>query len=221
MPAKVRTLIDVHEQNAPGRFTHYDWKVVRPQLDAAITITETFLSQKAAIDADPHLTSKGKDAARVKAAKDALEALGKWHTPRLAGLDADLATQRAALVPTGDKPDPRRVELMASRLVQFTPDETRVFYTSSTTTDEERLVMEAASVLVGRVPMKTGNGQEMRPLLDPETVNETQMARAAEKNPQAVARLNELADIRAMHVTIAGHAVAEVREALGGVSVDA
>ena len=57
---KVRNLIDVHEQNAPGRFSHYDWQVVRPQLDPAITITETFLSQKAAIDADPHLTPKGR-----------------------------------------------------------------------------------------------------------------------------------------------------------------
>ena len=85
---------------------------------------------------------------------------------RLAGLDADLGTQRAASVPTGDKPDPERVELMASRLLQFTPDETRVFYTSSATTDDERLVMEAASALVGRLPMKTGIGQEMRPLLD-------------------------------------------------------
>ncbi|HEU4688144.1 MAG TPA: hypothetical protein VFS23_07290 [Vicinamibacterales bacterium] len=78
---------------------------------------------------------------------------------------------------------------MASRLLQFTPDETRVCYTSSATTDDERLVMEAASALVGRLPMKTGIGQEMRPLLDPETVNEAFMARASEKNPQGVARL--------------------------------
>jgi hypothetical protein len=81
--------------------------------------------------------------------------------------------------------------------------------------------MEAASALVGRVPMKTGNGQEMRPLLDPETVNETFMARAAAKNPQGVAKLNELAEIRALHVTVANHAVAEVREVLSGVSLDA
>ncbi len=219
MPAKVRTLIDIHEQNAPGRFRLYDSKVVRPQLDPAITITETFLTQKAAIDADPHLTPKGKDAARVKAAKDALEALGKWSTPRLAGLDADLGTQRAALVPPSDKPDPRRVDVALGRLQQFTPDEIAVFYQSAT--DEERTVMETASASVGRVPMKTGNGLEWRPLLDPEMVNEAVMARAAVKNPQGVARLNELADIRAMHVTVAGHAVAGVREALGGVSLDA
>jgi hypothetical protein len=218
MPAKVRTLIDVHEQNA--RFTHYDWRVVRPQLDSAITITETFLSQKAAIDADPHLTPKGKDAARVKAAKEALEALGKWHSPRLAGLDADLGTQRAALIPTGDKPDPRRVELMASRLIQFTQEENGVFYNAAT--GEERQVMEAASSVLGRIPVKAGDGGlELRPVLDPERVNESVMARAAERNPQAVARLNELAEIRAMHVTIASHAVAEIREVLGGVSLDA
>jgi hypothetical protein len=47
------------------------------------------------------------------------------------------------------------------------------------------------------------------------------MARAAVKNPQGVARLNELAEIRALRVTIANHAVSEVREALSGVILDA
>jgi hypothetical protein len=139
----------------------------------------------------------------------------------LAGLDADIATQRAALLATTAKPDPRRVELMASRLLQFTADENRIFYTSAATTDEERLVMEAASALVGRVPMKTDKGQEMRPLLDPGTVNETVMARAAAKNPQAAQKLEELIAIRALHVTVANHAIAEIREALSGVNLDA
>ena len=62
-------------------------------------------------------------------------------------------------------------------------------------------------------------GMEWKPLLDPETVNESVMARAAEKNPAAVQRLNELREIRAMHVTVAGHAVAEVKEALSGLNV--
>ena len=70
--------------------------------------------------------------------------------------------------------------------------------------------------------MKAGDGGlELRPVLDPERVNESVMARAAEKNPKGVARLNELAEIRAMHVTVANHAIAEIREALGGVSLDA
>ena len=62
---------------------------------------------------------------------------------------------------------------------------------------------------------------EWKPLLDPIAVNESVMARAAEKSPQAVARLNELVEIRALHITIANHAIAEIREALGGVSLDA
>jgi hypothetical protein len=105
------------------------------------------------------------------------------------------------------------------RLQQFTPDEIAVLYSSAT--DEERVVMETASASVGRIPIKTANGLEWRPLLDAEMVNEAVLARAAEKNPQGVAKLNELAEIRAMHVTVANHAVAEIREALGGVSLDA
>jgi hypothetical protein len=220
MPARVRFTVDVHEQNAPRRFQLYDWKVIRPQLDPAITITETFLSKKAAIDADPHLTAKGKDAARVKAGKEALEALSKWHAPRLAGLDADLGTQRAALVPTGDKPTDRQIDFLLSHLRDRTPQEIAVLYNSAT--DERRLLMEAASASVGDIPFKAEDGGvAWRPLLDPEAVNESVMARAAVKNPQGVARLNELADIRALHVTIAGHAVAEVREALSGLNPDA
>jgi hypothetical protein len=81
--------------------------------------------------------------------------------------------------------------------------------------------METASASVGRIPIKTANGLEWRPLLDAEMVNGSVMARAAEKNPQGVAKLNELAEIRALHVTIANHAVAEVREALSGLALDA
>jgi hypothetical protein len=109
-----------------------------------------------AIDADPHFTPKGKDGARVKAAKDALEALGKWHAPRLAGLDADLGTQRAALVPTGDKPDGRQIDFLLSHLRDKTLHEIAVLYNS--TTDERRLLMEAASASVGDIPYKTEDG---------------------------------------------------------------
>jgi hypothetical protein len=216
MPAKLRFTIETQKRN--NRLTQYDAEKVFEPFADAITIVETFQQRNATTDADPHLTPKGKDAARVKAAKDALEALGKWS--RLAGLDADLATQRAALVPTGDKPDARRVELIASRLIQFTQEENGVFYNSAT--DEERQVMEAASSMLGRIPVKAGDGGlELRPVLAPERVNESVMARAAERNPQAVQRFNELTEIRAMHVTVANHAIAEIREALGGLNPDA
>ena len=217
MPAKLRFTVETQKLN--NRLTQYDAEKVFEPFAEAITIVENFQQREDTAAADPHLTPKGKDAARVKAAKEALEALGKWHAPRLAGLDADLGTQRAALVPPGNKPDQRRVELMASRLIQFTQDENGVFYNSAT--DEERQVMEAASSMLGRIPVKTGNGLELRPLLDSERVNESVMARATEKNPQAVARFNELAEIRAMHVTVANHAIAEIREALSGRNLDA
>jgi len=218
MPARLGFTVQTLKLN--NRLAQYDAEKVFEPFAEAITTVENFQQRIVTSDADPHLTQEGKRAARVKAAKDALEALGKWHTPRLAGLDADLGTQRAALVPTGNKPDPRRVELIASRLIQFTQEENSVFYNSAT--DEERQVMEAASSMLGRIPAKAADGGlELRPVLDPERVNESVMARAAERNPQAVARLNELAEIRAMHVTIANHAVAEVREALSGLSLDA
>jgi hypothetical protein len=40
------------------------------------------------------------------------------------------------------------------------------------------------------------------------------MARAAAKDPAGVAKFHELAEIRATHVTVAGQAEAEVRDAL-------
>ena len=89
-----------------------------------------------------------------------------------------------------------------------------MFYNSAS--DGERQVMEAAAASVGRVPMKVGNGLEWKPLLDPDIVNETVLARVAAKNPEGVAKLQELAEIRAMHVTFTGNAAAEVEEVLSG-----
>jgi hypothetical protein len=56
--------------------------------------------------------------------------------------------------------------------------------------------------------------------LNPETVNEGIIARATAKNPTAAQKLNELTEIRAMHVTVAGHAAAEVKEALSSYNLD-
>jgi hypothetical protein len=88
------------------------------------------------------------------------------------------------------------------------------FYNSAT--DEERLVMEAASAAMGRIPTKTPDGLKWRPLLDAEATNEAVLARAGARDPAGVAKYNELAEIRATHVTVASHAEAEVREALAG-----
>ncbi len=89
-----------------------------------------------------------------------------------------------------------------------------MFYSSAT--DEERLVMEAAAASVGRIPMKSVNGLEWQPLLHPETVNESVISRATAKNPAGAKKLEELPEIRAMHVTVAGITAAKVRDALSG-----
>jgi hypothetical protein len=74
--------------------------------------------------------------------------------------------------------------------------------------------MEAAAASVGRVPMKTANGLVWSPLLNPESVNDSVIARATAKNPAGAQKLRELEEIKSMHVTVAGIATAEVREAL-------
>jgi hypothetical protein len=123
-----------------------------------------------------------------------------------------LAVHRAALLPTGDKPDARKVDFMLGLLQKHTPQEIAVFYGSAT--DEERLVMEAAAHSVGRVPIKTASGLEWAPLLNPETVSESIIARATATNPQGAKKLQELTEIRSMHVSVAGIAAAEIKEAL-------
>ena len=49
-----------------------------------------------------------------------------------------------------------------------------------------------------------------------DTINESIIARASAKNPQGATKLQELEEIRAMHVTVAGIAEATVREVLEG-----
>jgi hypothetical protein len=217
MPAKLRTLLETYRLNF--RLTQWPETVLDP-LAEPVTFLEAFHERNAAIRSDVNLTTKGKDAARVKAATEALTAIGRWHTPNVTGIDQDLGAQRAALVPKGEKPDARQIDFILSHLRDKTPQEIAILYNSAT--DDRRLLMEAASASVGDIPFKPEDGgMAWKPLLDPETVNESVMARAAERNPQAVQRLNELTEIRAMHVTVANQAIAEIREALSGAPLDA
>src|SRR5438034_4146329 len=150
----LRLVLDTYARNF--RFTQWPKTVLEP-FDEPAKILNEFHTAKAAIDVDLRLAPRGNDEARVNLGKTALAAIVKWHTPRLAGLDADLGIHRAALVPPStEKPDGRRLDFLLSHLRDRTPDEIAVFYNSAT--DEERLAMEAAAASVGRVPMKTANG---------------------------------------------------------------
>jgi hypothetical protein len=209
---KLRLVLDTYAKNF--RMTQWSPAVLEPFEEAA-AIVESLVKQKAAIEADRRLTPEGKAAARTDAGKKALAAIAKWHTPKLAGLDADLGVHRAALLPSTEKPDARKIDFMLGLLQKHTPDEVSVFYGSAT--DEERQLMEQCAASVGRVPVKSENGLEWKPLLNPESVNESVIARATAKNPAGAKKLEELTEIRAMHVSVAGIAAAEVREVLEGV----
>jgi superfamily I DNA/RNA helicase len=164
--------------------------------------------QKAEITADRKLTSEGKYAAADTARTATRAAITEWHEQRLKNIDADMLEQRAALLSDASTPDLKHVELMASHLQKYAPQELAVFYNSAT--EPERRAMEAASAAVGRVPMKTANGLEWKTLLEPEMVNDAIMARAEATNPTAAQKVRELTEIRAMQVTITGVALAEI-----------
>ncbi len=76
--------------------------------------------------------------------------------------------------------------------------------------------MEEAARSVGRIPTKRPDGSlAWTPLLAPETVNESIVARATATNPQGAQKLQELEQIRALHASVATIATAEVKEVLG------
>jgi hypothetical protein len=207
--SKLRTVLDTYARN----FNMTAWpRTVLEPFEEAASIVENFNKQVATIHANPHLTPEGKLAGRRDAATAALAALKKWREPRLAGLDAHVSAHRSALLPTGEKPDARKVDFTLGLLQKYTPHEIAVFYNSAS--DAERLVMEAASTVAGRMPMKTPGGLVWQSLLDPEMVNEAVIARATAQNPEAATKLRELDEVRAMQVSVAGIAASDVKAAL-------
>jgi hypothetical protein len=210
MATKLRMVLDTHRRNF--RYAHWPATVLDP-LEDYDAIVERAHKEKVSLDANPNLTGRGKAAEKAARGAALVKEILDKHTPRLTGLDADLAAHRSALLPQSpEKPDARRIDFMLSHLRDRTPQEIAIFYNSAT--DEERLVMEAAAASVGRVPMKVGNGLEWQPLLNAETVNESVIARATAKNPAGAMKLQELSEIRSMHVTVASHAIAEIKDVM-------
>lgn len=213
MPTQIRLVLDTHRRNF--KMTQWPITVIDP-LDVLGDIVDQAVADRAAIDSDRRLTGEGKAAARAAKRDAAIKAIADLQTPRLAGLDADVAAHRAALIPaSAEKVDARRIDFLLSHLRDRTSQEIATFYGSAT--DEEKSVLEEAARSVGRIPTKRTDGSlEWSPLLPAETINESIIARATAKNPKGAAKLQELEEIRAMHVTLAGIAVAEVNEALAG-----
>lgn len=203
---KLNIAIDTQARNQ--RFKHRDIKIEMVPFEHVRMLSDSFHKQADAIRADPHLTSEGKTAALEKARTKTRTAISEWHEQRLKNIDAHLLEERAALVADNTMPDPKRVEFMATQLLKHTPQDNAIFHGGAT--DAERRVMEAASAMVGRVPMVTANGKELKMLLDPEIVAESILARAQVTNPTAAEKVHELTEVRAMQVAITGVALSEI-----------
>ncbi len=176
-------------------------------------IVDQALKDRATIDNDRHLTAEGKVTARAAKSAALLKTIADVHTPRLAGLDADIAAQRTALIPTStEKPDARRIDFLLSHLRDRTPVEIATFYNSAT--GDAKLVLEEAARSVGRIPTKLADGSlAWKPLLPSDTINESIVARATARNPQGAQKLQEMEELRAMHVGVAATAAVEIKEA--------
>jgi hypothetical protein len=208
---KTRLKVDTTRLN----FKLRQWPItVVDPLDIFGEIVEQAITDRATIDNDRNLTNEGKLAARAAKRDAALKAITDLQTPRLAGLDADVAAHRAALIPArAEKPSDRQIDFLLSHLKGRTETEIGVYYNSGT--DEEKQLMEEAARSVGRIPTKRPDGSlAWAPLLAPETINNSIVARATAHNPQGAQKLQELEEIRATHVSVATLAAAEVKEVL-------
>jgi hypothetical protein len=195
-------------RNQEHRFVRYDLGTVLVPFEHLRMLSRTFHQQRTQIAQDRLLTNEGKTAALEQARASTRKAIEDWHAERLRNIDADLLEQRAAFIKTTKTPSATRVSLMAVELAKFTPQERAVFYNAAT--EDERREMEAASAATGRLPIKTGQGLELKPLLDPEMVNVAIVTRAEMTNPAAAQKLHELEEVRRMQVTMTGVALSEI-----------
>src|SRR5581483_945986 len=130
MPSKLRLILDTHRRNF--RLTQWPETVLDP-LDSYNDLVEQAHKDRATIDNDQHLTPAGKAAARAAKREAAIKAIDALKTPRLAGLDADVAAHRAALIPSSaTKPSDRQIDFLLSHLRDRTPNEIATFYGSAT-----------------------------------------------------------------------------------------
>lgn len=208
MAIKTKDVITTLQRNTLMR--HYQPEAVFTSLREPLNAIDEMVEAVKAVKADPHLSAEGRTAKCAALLAGATERVTTWRTKRLAGLDADLTAQRAALTPSGKAPDPRRVDHLLAVLRTFTPLEVSVVYGSAS--EDERVVMEAAAALVGRTLVKTSEGGIVwAPLIEPDVIAEAVMARAAAAHPEAVDRMRELTEVRAMTATVAGNALADLR----------
>jgi hypothetical protein len=122
---RFRLILDTHRSN----FQLMQWPItVLDPLETYNDIVEHAVKARATIDSDSHLTAQGKAAAKAAKKAAAVKAITDVSTPRLAGLDADVGSHRAALLPaSAEKPEARRIDFLLSHLRDRSPNEIAVF----------------------------------------------------------------------------------------------
>jgi hypothetical protein len=160
------------------------------------------------IDEDRHLSAEGK-AAKVKTAHDeATAAVEKWRTGKTTGIDAQTASQRAALLAQADKATPVPSDLQVANMVQrlrdFDPLEVEILYADGT--DAERKIIEAAANAIGRQPIRRGDSLTWEPIISTERMTAVIAERVERANPDGAAALRDLQRIRNTYDTLAGSA---------------
>lgn len=178
------------------------------ELAAIAPSLKKFDQRIAEIEEDENLSLAGKSV-QFKAALDAAVAdVEKWRSTKATTIDAQVEGQRRTLQAAAEKllskPTELQVGNMVQRLRDFDPLEVEILYSDAT--DEERLVIEAASDAIGRQPVKRGDRISWEPIISVERVAPVKEARIERSNPEAVLALHDLGRIRTTYDILAGSA---------------
>jgi hypothetical protein len=175
-----------------------------------ISVVDSFNEKADEINADPYLMPAGQFAQLTALGTAVLEKLNAWIVAQRTNLGAQITALETALVPPPATLDPKTVELMAAELRNYNPTQLEVLY-GSADDNIEKPIMEAASKLLGRVPVKAANGSlSWAWLLDPKLVEQSVMDRANASNPQGAQKLAELREILGMSENVFTVAAGEI-----------
>ena len=184
------------------------------QMAEIAPILKTFDTRVAEIEVNDKLSPIGKDDQLKAAMESAAADIEKWRLGKTAGVEAQMAAQRASLQAKADKelskPTDLQVTNMIQRLREFEPLEIEILYADAT--DAEKLVIEAAADAIGRQPIRQGNQIVWSPLIPVERVAAVREARIAGANPDGIAALRDLQRIRNTYDALAGSAKELLKE---------
>jgi hypothetical protein len=180
------------------------------QLSELAPTVAAYEEARTKIEADTTLTGLGKQNAIIDARTKAASSIDTWKAGKITGIDAQINQQQQALAkadPSTVQPTEFAIKFMAEVLQKHDSLENELLY--ATATDAERQVMELAAESIGRVPRRRGLAGELvwEPALSPERIAAARTARQADRNPPALAALNDARRIRNVYAAMASAAV--------------